>query len=132
MLYLFQTRLSQGEISRERDYNWLVYISSRHGYLKERYQGREITIGKCKCGQKKVYELIQRKSVCKILKYFLMESFSLYIYIFSRSQSFLSNEENMLWGFKTPKNGLLRKIFDYKEIFFLFYIAKTSQSVLKL
>ena len=36
-------------------------------------------------GPKKVYDVIKRKGVCEILKYFLMESFSLYIHIFSRS-----------------------------------------------
>ena len=71
-----------------------------------------------------------------------MESFSLYIHIFSRSQSFLSYVEKKLWGSKNPKNGLFlakkklsnflssfklttRKIIDYKETFFLFYVAKS-------
>ena len=48
--------------------------------------------------QKKVYDVIQRKSVGEILKYFLMESFSIYIYIFSGSQRFLSYVEKKLWG----------------------------------
>ena len=57
-------------------------------------------------GPKKVYDVVQRKSVWEILKYFLMESFSLYIYIFSRSLSFLSYVEKKLWGSKNPENGL--------------------------
>ena len=81
-----------------------------------------------------------------------MESLSLYIYIFSRSQSFLTYVEKKLWDFKNPENGLFlakkiskfissfklttRKIFDYKEIFFLFYVAKSISfeviSVLKI
>ena len=75
-----------------------------------------------------------------------MESFALYIHIFSRSQSFLSYVEIKLWGSKNSENGLFlanlkfkkklstflssfklttRKIFDNEEIFFLFYVAKS-------
>ena len=38
-----------------------------------------------------------------------MESFSIYINIFSRSQSFLSYVEKKLWGPKNPENGLFQK-----------------------
>ena len=38
-----------------------------------------------------------------------MESFSLYIDIFSRSESFLSYVEKKLWGSKNPRNGLFKK-----------------------
>ena len=75
-----------------------------------------------------------------------MESFSIYIHIFSRIQSFLRYVEKKLWGSKNPENGLFlanlkfkknvsnflssfklttSKIFDYKELFFLFYVAKS-------
>ena len=56
-------------------------------------------------GGPKVYDVIQRKSVCEILKYFLIKSSSLYIHIFSRSWSFLQYVEKKLWGIKNPENG---------------------------
>ena len=107
-------------------------------------------------GPKKNYDVIQRKSVREILKKILTESSSLYIHIFSKSQSFLSCVDKKLQGSKNPKNCLYlysqklkknklnfsffklttRKIFDYKEIFFLFYVAKSISfeviSVLKI
>ena len=50
-------------------------------------------------------------------------------HIFSGSKSFLSYVEKKLWGFT-------RKIFLYKEVFFLFYVAKSISfeviSVLKI
>ena len=83
-----------------------------------------------------------------------MESFSLYIHIFSRSQSFLTYVEKKLWGFKNLTCSQLvrnlknlseffsllklttRKIFHHKEIFFLFYVAKSISfeviSILKI
>ena len=50
-------------------YNWF-----RCDCIKD-YQG----------GPKKVSDVISRKSAWEILKYFLMECFSLYIHIFSRN-----------------------------------------------
>jgi hypothetical protein len=79
--------------------------------------------------QKKVYELIQRKKVREIiLKYILMESFSIYIHILSRSYSFLSSVEKKLWGSKNPGNGLFKKSQPLKKetyfyiFLFCFYI----------
>ena len=54
-----------------------------------------------------------------------MESFSLYIHIFSRSESFLSCVEKKLWDSKNPENGLFKKsqpIKKDKYFFFNFYI----------
>ena len=62
--------------------------------------------------------------------------------VVQKSYSFLSYVEEKLWGFKNPENVRFflkkkskfsflfkklttGKIFDYKEIFFLFYVAKS-------
>ena len=44
-----------------------------------------------------------------------MESFSLYIHIFSRSKSFLSYVEKKLWGSKNPENGLFLANLKFKK-----------------
>ena len=86
-----------------------------------------------------------------------MESFSLYIHIFSRSQSFLSYLKKSYGALKILKMACsqlvrnlkkklskvfssfkltTRKIFDYKEKFFLYYVAKSISfeviSILKI
>ena len=78
--------------------------------------------------QKTVYDVIQRKSVQETLKYFLMESFSLYFHILSRSQSFQSYVEKKFWGFKNPENGLFEKSHLIKKdtyfSFFFYFCCK--------
>ena len=86
--------------------------------------------------KKKVYNVIQRENIGEILKYFLMESFFLYIHIFSRSQSFLSYVEKKLQGSKNPENGLFKKSHSIKKetffILFLFLLQDNSYSCLVL
>ena len=73
-----------------------------------------------------------RGKVWEILKYFLMEPFSLYIHIFSRSWSFLSYVEKKLWGFKNPGNGLFQKsVLSKKRHIFLLQNNSYSCLVLK-
>ena len=47
-----------------------------------------------------------------------MESFSLSVYIFSRSKSFIIYVEKKLWGSKNPENGLFPKSHIKKETYF--------------
>ena len=66
-----------------------------------------------------------------------MESFSLYIHIFSRSQRFLSKIEKKLWGSKNPENGFFQKSHLIKKdtyffVLFLFLLQDNSYSCLVL
>ena len=66
-----------------------------------------------------------------------MESFSLYIHIFSRSKSFLSYVEKKIWGSKNPENGLFQKSHLIKRenfflLLFLFLLQDISYSCLIL
>ena len=92
------------------------------------------------------YRVVQKKfmmwssgklSVWEILKYFLMESFSLYIHILSRSLSFLSYVEKHLLSSKNPENGLFQKSHLIKKetyffVLFLFLLQDISCSCLVL
>ena len=64
-----------------------------------------------------------------------MESFSLYIHIFSKIKSFLSYLEKKLWGSKNSENGLFQKSHPIKKdtyffILFLFLLQDHSYSCL--
>ena len=66
-----------------------------------------------------------------------MESFSLYINIFSRSYSFLSYVEKKLWGSKNPGNGLFQKSPLIKKeayffVLFLYLLQENSYSCMVL
>ena len=76
---------------------------------------------------KNVYDVIQRKSVLEILKYFLMESFSICIHIYSRSQSFLSYVEKKLF----QKSHPIKKETNF-FVLFLFLLLDNSYSFLVL
>ena len=66
-----------------------------------------------------------------------MESYSIFIYIFLKSQIFLSYEEKKLWGSKNPENGLFQKSHPIKKetyffVLFLFLLQDNSYSCLVL